>query len=790
MRIWNKPIPQSFHFTIASDSRFNRIDPNNDQIWEFHCASKEPPALTLHTTYGLRAQSMRILPQFVINEATFADPFEFASPPKLLTFLPNYFSLNFSLLEGIHVLGEVWVKTSQGITGRYQIQNSGNKVITLHFDLVMNLKPLDSGPNMSANILGTNHVLTGKTHDLDIVGMLSGSTSASQSPYPALSIDLQIVPGKSRTVQWALASTASLSDSQALAKSMLDLQWEAEIARLVMQNDSQTIEIHTGDSDWDFSLASAQRTANSLVLGRGENENIPAFVSPRTVDMGYSFAENGSGLIHQWKNQSAIEAYYLFGYLLPGCVEQARIILNFFLQKYQDTENKPAKLDQPILCTMAMAYFEASNDLTWVEKNLPCLETFIKCWFDPANDRDQDRFPEWQDLQQSGLEDNPMFSRWKPETQGLNINVVESPALSSLLYSECNSLLNLSKMVKDINGIRWIIEIMAELKKQADDCWNDKLNCYTYRDYETHIAQQGKLVAHVRGNETIMLKKGFSKPQRLLFQISGRDDTRRRFRIRLQGKKQRTEKEEVIDYFNLSWLQGRAYYTTNEVFSRLDLIETEGMNEDDLIDLFVIDHQILDISLLLPLWAQMTDGSRTGKLIERTILKNFWGEFGIPVSSQTRSELFMARPPKVLANWNEMVGKGLLRAGRVDLARDLLTKMMKAIVSSHKKYHVFHESYHAQTAEPSGDRDHIRGFPPLSLFLETLGVKYIYSDRVVISGKNPFPWPVTIKYKGTSLTRHEKDSVITFSSGHTITVSSPEPQEIRLVQKNIIEYEE
>ena len=52
------------YLTLAADMRFSTPNYVNDHIWEMEIGSGEPSALTLRTTYGLRARSMRIFPRF------------------------------------------------------------------------------------------------------------------------------------------------------------------------------------------------------------------------------------------------------------------------------------------------------------------------------------------------------------------------------------------------------------------------------------------------------------------------------------------------------------------------------------------------------------------------------------------------------------------------------------------------------------------------------------------------------------------------------------------------------
>jgi uncharacterized membrane protein len=68
------------------------------------------------------------------------------------------------------------------------------------------------------------------------------------------------------------------------------------------------------------------------------------------------------------------------------------------------------------------------------------------------------------------------------------------------------------------------------------------------------------------------------------------------------------------------------------------------------------------------------------------------------------------------------------------------------------------------------------------LFLDTLGVRIESprgssstrtGQRVVLSGKNPFPWSVTVKYRGLTITRHANQTVVVFSDGQTVTLDDP-----------------
>ena len=88
MRSWTLKPGDPYQFTLASDARLPGSETCNDQIWRLACGSGEPPALSLQTTYGLRARSMRLFPRFTRQELDIIDPAAFAKTPVVRRFLP------------------------------------------------------------------------------------------------------------------------------------------------------------------------------------------------------------------------------------------------------------------------------------------------------------------------------------------------------------------------------------------------------------------------------------------------------------------------------------------------------------------------------------------------------------------------------------------------------------------------------------------------------------------------------------------------------------------------------
>ena len=112
MRDWSLAKGDPLCLNLAADSRLSIPDYINDHSWELLPGGGEPPALSLHTTYGLRAKSMRIFLRFSENSKSITDPATFALPPTIRRFHPNFITVDYSPLPTIDVTAEYWVPQS------------------------------------------------------------------------------------------------------------------------------------------------------------------------------------------------------------------------------------------------------------------------------------------------------------------------------------------------------------------------------------------------------------------------------------------------------------------------------------------------------------------------------------------------------------------------------------------------------------------------------------------------------------------------------------------------------
>jgi hypothetical protein len=130
--------------------------------------------------------------------------------------------------------------------------------------------------------------------------------------------------------------------------------------------------------------------------------------------------------------------------------------------------------------------------------------------------------------------------------------------------------------------------------------------------------------------------------------------------------------------------------------------------------------------------------------------------------------------------WNALIGEGLLSYGYRQEAADLCSRLINTMIETLKRESAFRRMYRVESGQGQGERDALTGLAPLGFFLDTLGIRLISSHRVAVVGFNPFPWPITVKYRGLTVLKQKDKTTIIFPDGQTVNVEDPAPQIIAL----------
>jgi hypothetical protein len=607
---------------------------------------------------------------------------------------------------------------------------------------------------------------------------------------------LDIPAGGELCTAWSHTACSSHTESFDLARQLNALPWEAHTAWIEMLNAGQ-VEIYTGNPDWDLAFALSQCVCQSLFVGPTEKLPEPSFVSTRRPDQGYSMRGDGSDYSHLWNGQTPLDSYLLSGLLLPSSPGMLKgILLNFLASQRDDgfIDLKPGLGGQqsramatPLLATMTWQYYKSQADQEqnareFLTQVYPSLLNYLNAWFSPELDTDQDGLPEWSHPLQTGLEEHPLFSTWQVWSQGTDIRTAESPALAALLYCECHALQQMAKLLGEKKDQKYLKGLAGRLKSLIDSMWDDSCARYQYRDRDSHLTPAGQQIAEQTGPGTMSVQQSYETPVRLMLKIKANGETRPLPRIFIHGENASGQHRiERVEADQVRWSLDYGVLTGERVYTAVEKVELQGLLPQDTITLSTAGYDCQDITLLLPLWAGIPSSDQAVELIEGQILveEMFWRPFGLPIcANATGGEQNICESVHLALNC--LVGEGMLAYGYRSETAELVSRLMAGITQNIKQDGMLRRSFNAYNAEGIGERNALGGLAPVGLFLDVLGVQLLSQDAVALNGFNPFPWPVTVKYRGMTILRQKDKTVVIFPDGQTIETADQKPQLIRL----------
>ena len=787
MRDWSLASGDPLYLTLAADSRLSIPDYLNDHIWELALGGG-PAALSLRTTYGLRARAMSIFLRFSENGKSISDPSAFVLPPTIRRFYPNFLIVEYSPLQNIDVSTEYWVPQSNVISGRVTLANKSNATRKIRLEVCSLLTPID-GQGMTSTQMQLVNVLAGQTGGLFPILFLTGGPAHGSGPQPSLFLDLELGPGATRQLTWTQAAADTLQASFDLARQAAARPWEAERARLEVLNSSQTVDIHTGDNDWDAAFALSQTAGFGLFFPPNEHLPHPSIVSARGPDNGYSPKGDGTDYPASWNGQSPLEAYYLAS-VLPSSQAAQDLLKNFIALQAADGSidgklgfagQRGRYLAAPLLSSLAWNLYEKSEDKEFLNGIFPQLLKFFWSWFSPENDEDRDGLPQWRHILQTGFEDNPLFNVWHEWSLGVNITQVHSPALEAMLYHEAACLIKMAEQIEQHDSLTLLHEQAARLRNSIESTWQPRTGLYHYRDRATGFSLAGKVLLKQQGSGIAVTKLKFDGPIRLLIEMQTQSPAAKRPQIRIHEFSTKPA-DEVISSGDYQWRNGGAIYTTQKVYSRLAKVSVRGLDDEDMVIISTLDFTTEDHTLFTPLWAGVPDDQRAQTIIGRALLdaNRFHRPFGVPACPSLSAPEAESISQAVHLPWNLLICEGLLKYGfRTDAAR-IVVHIMTAVIQNLKQNRAFYARYHAENGTGIGERNALTGLAPVGLFMKVLGVEILSSTRVKLEGENPFPWDVTIQYKGLKVIRGQKKTEVIFANGKSVVVTDTEPTLISL----------
>lgn len=739
--------------TLAADQQFLESPVMLDAVWQLE--TEECAPISLMSALGLQARSFQIMPHISLNKIPQEKIQDFFCQPCIDRVFSNYVKLTVTPIADVKAAIEFWVRDGDWVQGRISITNHGEVNIEAGARLAARLITLQGNSELKPTRQGYQTNLKGQTGSLTVNLSMEGSSKTVLSPNLALEQSKHLSPEQTLQTIWQCEIHKSVGENGSASRKF-PVNWDGEIARLEVANQARMIQITTPHSSWDAAFYSNQNQAFQLL-----RKNTTAKVSPdKNRSIHSAFNPNSS---NSHSRISTIELRQLAGSLLPGQIElAANLLADYLAEAVESLDNNPqTALPFPCLCEFAWQVHQQYQQKDYLLKIYPALKTLCLAWFTPAHDRDQDGIPEWTNMEQCGLTSLPTFDLIDENKMATRISFTEQLNLAALLAVELAELRKAAQIAEDqdtltlvdnhINILNGFIESFADLSYKTG-C----LDRESRRWHPGEIFFQGDLKNF--GSKSIYLKK----PARLNLRFKPSIQLKKPPVFYLHGENMDGEQViESIEPSNLLWLPGNFFYTTKQIFARIDKISNLQIGECQL-QVHQADLKSRDIGLLLaaPVEKEKVENETdsTKDLSLKSILSAC--NYGLPENLDPQSEKKV-----VNLGWNLLILADLIRKNEVESAFTLFSQLQQAQINHLSLEHSSTDRWNNQNGRSLGLRNTIGGLLPINLVLELAGIRIYNENKVSLQGQNPFPWAFKVQYRGLEVTRDGKNATVRFSNG-------------------------
>ena len=729
-----------------------------DAVWQVKLQDNGP--ITLNTSFGLRAQSFQIFPVFMANRVGFRKISEFFSPPQIRNLLPNHLQLGLSPSPVCSATFDIWLPAQDRLDGRISVKNTDNVAHELGARLAAELIGFDPRNGMTLTRRKIHTYLKGESDGLQISVIVDGMHKPTISPELALENTKLLSPGETLNIFWRCKVSEGTKPEDDRVFSIFPVNWDAEIARQELAQQTREINITTPNLDWDIALRMAQHQAQHH-LSRADADNDSLTLIATRNPHSQRLTPLLKAPIAKKNRISALSVWQMVHALLPARVDDCvRLFKSYLNALPKPGETQDAELAFPVLCKTAWIIHSYLDHKEFLEELYPALRTSLFAWFWRQNDADQDGLPEWSSFEQTALSDSPIFNLLESQRLITPISTVETLSLAALLMKECQSLNLMARVINDQQTQKVLTTLIKKLEIRMQEF---RQNGLLTRDRDSHRAHSSEL--YFEGNLD-SLPKGALKIEpasRLNIKIKPSFQSRKPPGLGLQGADAEGHVvNEAMQSEAIQWLPGIFLYTSKAIFSQLDDI-TGTLEPDTQISIYRADLKQAEIGHLLA-WDPNLDFPALQEIVDAWLLaEDAEQTFGLP------EQVPVPKPSPIsgTANiaWNGLLIQHLLALGEQDMAFQLFERLLNGAIIMLKQEHALHESFSVANGQAFGKANHITGVFPVTLFLDILGIKIYSPTKVSVGGVNPVPWPVTVRYMGLEITRDQKNSTITMPDG-------------------------
>ena len=752
-----RPTPLPEQFIISGERRSTSDLPHPDQGWILHQTNQIPPLLVVEPYPQRPEANFQVSCQ--LKEHTGKGTISYNPIPSLEGFSWDWIELVYPPLKELQVKSHYWAPETRLVGSEIQVINLSESARRFELDLICLPQPRGRRNQIILEEYKGRPVLTGTLDQQTLALFLLPNPSPKYEPFPYLQSVISLGPGEGRMTRWICAISATKTEALELIEYCIQLDWPGEIAHRKVRQQSQ-LDIKTGDPDRDIALALSRKQGQLLskrLFSRGDQHPSPfAGISP-------------------------FQALFFIQSLQPLTAESARNILDGVFYQFLPGDDQEGKSDQdqnpPLFSTELLWQVHQSGfDLPIWSDYLLTAASWIESWFTSDHDRDQDGIPE--SVRSLSLDLTGADVDSLPEDGKLTLYpYLESPGLGAVLYNELCKLGELAQ----ISGITLDTEVQKKkdaLFKFLQESWSAEKYTFQARDSASHAVIEGfKIMDGIQPGLNI-LKAAFQQPTRIgvLVRHLRSQAGSGKYSIIFQGQDPRgNSRVEEIQSTDLTWSEGQSWAITESVFSELDTCSLTGFPFDNQISLIAPSTAESEITQTLPLWAGIAAADQAATLIKDNLLdpNRYWTPYG-----------FCSRPgtenPIIHNSWNLLLGQALAQVERPELAVELIHRWLAALIPSITRSGASFAAYQGKTGNGIGAQDLPESLFPLKFFLQLLGFHFIRDKYLVIEGHNPFPWPVTLRYRGLVIERGKEETTIKKPGGETFTLPGPERYHLEL----------
>jgi len=768
----------AFSQLLCCDLRFTQPDLSNDQIWRFETGQVQPTALSLATTYGLRAKRMHLFPEFSLEGKVLRDPGQFVRLPEVEFASANFISVRFSPFPSIDVTYRIWVPTSQVLVGEISIQNLSSSTLTLGVDWLLQLQPMRSGNPMKPVQMGLSTVLLGECEDLFPVFYLTGAVHPSRTAFPGLGSKLLLLQNTNKQMTWALASQTSIDSSFQKARQYSSRLLDVEQVKIDMADHRDNVLISTAQPFQNFWLEKSQCLASQLIMPATRKMVHPTYVSTRGIENGYIIHPELLESQTEWAGQTLPEIWQLAQNLLPG---QPHVILGL-LQNMLDQQQPDGKIDYRVspngkpsgLSSLPILAQLTADLLPFLEKKetlrefFPRLVAFLKSWVSFTDRGGLDLSPLLHPFQ-SSLE--PTTSEQFEELTDFWIEQknISEIFLQCLLYCEVNDLQQLSRQMEITDEDEWLEKVRQSLAVSLLKTFDHLMETLA-GDNSSKDAPAGEcLRQRIKRNGTRRPRITFSTPQKIFLRLTSDTGLPKNFHCLLSGWSAPGKPNELqVTAASLIVMGNQRFFVSPESFSRLDTVEIHGLPVNVQAEFGQAESGRKSIIPLMLLNTGLLTDQQATTLLRKIHLREHLSPAGMTLFAHPSGHSGLRLSPFL----SGFIIEGLIRYQKIALARSAYENQFFA---AHRK--LPSERRQLKWELPLSLED----LAPLRLFLAIRGLERISQREIILTHQiNRKQDAVTVQYNQIKLRMNPAITEVLMESGEVIYLNQPGSQRILL----------